>query len=84
MRFFGVQAAVAVAHHSPTEATPKGLLKHFDELVSRQLPRMERAGLRAYAAIGVHPQRVPRRGLSEVLAALPAYFKAGKVVAIVG
>jgi predicted metal-dependent TIM-barrel fold hydrolase len=38
--------------------------------------------VRGYAALGVHPQAVPRRGLSEVLSALPSYFGAGKVVAL--
>jgi predicted metal-dependent TIM-barrel fold hydrolase len=82
MRFFGVEAAVVVAHHAPVEATAQALLGHFDALLARQLPRLERAGIHAWAALGVHPQRIPRRGLGEVLTALPGYFRGGKVVAL--
>ncbi len=80
--FFGVRAALVTAHHSPSPASPRTLLEHFDELVGKQLVRLERAGLRAYAALGVHPQALPRRGLSEVLSALPGYFGGGRVVAL--
>ncbi|MCP3138936.1 TatD family hydrolase [Pyxidicoccus xibeiensis] len=81
MRFFGVERALVVAHHFP-EPTSKALLRHFDDLVERQLPRLERAGIRAWAALGVHPRCIPRRGLSEVLSALPDYFQGGRVVAL--
>ncbi|MFP2959123.1 TatD family hydrolase [Myxococcus sp. 1LA] len=81
MRFFGVERALVVAHHFP-EPTSKALLRHFDDLVERQLPRLERLGIRAYAALGVHPRCIPRRGLSEVLSALPDYFQGGRVVAL--
>jgi uncharacterized protein len=81
MRFFGLSAAVVTAQAQP-RATAASLREHFDELVQRQLPRLAAAGVRGYAALGVHPQAVPRRGLSEVLSALPSYFTAGKVVAL--
>ncbi len=81
MRFFGVERALVVSHHFP-EPTPKALRKHFDDLVDRQLPRLERLGIRAWAALGVHPRCIPRRGLSEVLASLPEYFEGGRVVAL--
>lgn len=81
MRFFGLSAAV-VAAGAPARPSAASLREHFDDLVLRQLPRLAAAGVRAYAALGVHPQAVPRRGLSEVLSALPSYFKAGKVVAL--
>ena len=81
LRVFGVRAALVAAHHFP-EPSARALLGHFDDIVTRQLPRLERAGLRAYAALGVHPRCVPRRGLSEVLSQLPAYFHGGKVVAV--
>lgn len=81
MRFFGVERALVVAHHLP-EPTPKALRKHFDDLMLRQLPRLERLGIRAWAALGVHPRCIPRRGLSEVLASLPDYFRGGRVVAV--
>jgi hypothetical protein len=83
IRLFGVTAALVPAHHFPP-ATARGLMQHFDNIVERQLPRLERAGIRAYAALGVHPRCVPRRGLPEVMARLPSYFQGGKVVAVGG
>jgi predicted metal-dependent TIM-barrel fold hydrolase len=82
LRFFGVATALVPAHHGPQLNTPKALMEHFDDLVRNQLPRLERAGIRGYAALGVHPRAVPRRGLNEVLSSLPGFFQGGKVVAL--
>lgn len=82
LRFFGVTAAVVPADHAPRPPTAKALLAHFDDLVQNQLPRLRRAGIHAYAALGVHPSAVPRRGLHEVLSGLPGYFGGGQVVAL--
>src|SRR5439155_24006477 len=71
-----------VASQAQPRASAASLREHFDDLVQRQLPRLAAAGVRGYAALGVHPQAVPRRGLSEILSALPSYFTAGKVVAL--
>lgn len=81
MRFFGVERALVVAHHFP-EPTPKAMRLHFEQLVTKQLPRLEKLGIRAWAALGVHPRCIPRRGLSEVLSSLPEYFRGGRVVAL--
>ena len=82
LHFFGVTTALVAADHSPIHAKVKSILGHFDDIVQRQLPRLEAAGIRAYAALGVHPGALPRRGLTEVLSALPSYFRGGKVVAL--
>jgi predicted metal-dependent TIM-barrel fold hydrolase len=82
MRIFGVTAAIVVAHHSPPQATARALLEYFDTIVQVQLPRLARAGIRGYAALGIDPRCVPHRGLHEVLSALPAYFRGGRVVAL--
>lgn len=82
LQIFGVRTVIAVADATAHPATPDGLFAHFDELLGTQLPRLERSGLRAYASLGVHPAALPRRGLSQVLDALPRYFKGGKVVAL--
>jgi uncharacterized protein len=82
LQIFGVSAALVAAHHAPPDSTPRAILAHFDSILGVQLPRLERRGIRAYAAVGVDPRRVPRRGMSEVLAALPGYFSSGKVVAL--
>ncbi len=82
LQIFGVRAVLAVADASAHPATPEGLFAHFDELLGTQLPRLERSGLRAWAALGVHPRVLPHRGLGQVLEVLPGYFKGGKVVAL--
>jgi predicted metal-dependent TIM-barrel fold hydrolase len=81
LRSFGVEGALAVADATP-HGTADDLLAHFEELVSVQLPRMEKAGLRAYAALGVHPAALPRRGFEHVLESLPGFCRGGKVLAV--
>lgn len=81
MRLFGVNAALVAAHRFP-EPNVRALVAHFDDIIERQLPRLERAGVRAYAALGVHPRCIPRRGFPEVMSTLPSYFRGGKVVAV--
>jgi predicted metal-dependent TIM-barrel fold hydrolase len=82
MRFFGVERALALAHHEPVESRAAHLRAHFDDLLQKQLPRLERHGIRGWAALGVHPQALPPRGLPEILSVLPEYFRGGKVVAL--
>lgn len=82
LQIFGVRGVLAVADATAHPATPEGLFAHFDELLGKQLPRLERSGLHAWAALGVHPRVLPHRGLGQVLDALPGYFKGGKVVAL--
>ncbi|MGQ0503715.1 MAG: TatD family hydrolase [Myxococcaceae bacterium] len=82
LHLFGIRAALITAHHVPSPANAKTVLEHFDELIEKHLPRLEKAGLKGYAALGVHPQVIPRRGLSEILEALPGYFRGGKVIAL--
>jgi uncharacterized protein len=82
MALFGVRRALVVAHHPAAETRPRALRAHFDNLLTEQLPRLERAGIRAWAALGIHPLAVPARGLHEMLSALPDYFTGGRVVAL--
>lgn len=81
LQVFGVKTVVAVSDATAHPATPDGLFAHFDELLAHVV-RLERAGLEAWAALGVHPLVLPRRGLRQVLDALPSYFRGGKVVAL--
>ena len=81
LAFFGVTRALAVAH-VVEEATARGLRRHFDALVGHELPRLARAGIKAKAVLGIHPRSLPRRGLVEVLSALPGYFGGARVAAI--
>jgi hypothetical protein len=82
LQIFGVRAVLAVADATAHPHTPEGIFAHFDDLIGVQLPRLERSGLQARVALGVHPRVLPHRGLGQVLEALPAYFKGGKVVAL--
>lgn len=81
LQLFGVKAVVAVADATAHPATPEGLFAHFDELLTH-VARIERSGLKASAALGVHPLVLPRRGFRQILDALPSYFRGGKVVAL--
>jgi predicted metal-dependent TIM-barrel fold hydrolase len=81
MRFFGVERALIFADGLP-RANAKEILGALDDLLEVQLPRLTRAGIAPFAAVGVHPLSVPRRGLAEVLTKLPGYFKGGQVVAL--
>ncbi len=82
LQIFGVTTVIAVSDATAHPATPAGLFAHFEHLLTKQLPRIERSGLRGYVALGVPPAALPRRGLEEILEALPSYFRAGKVVAL--
>ncbi|MBI3181457.1 MAG: TatD family hydrolase [Myxococcales bacterium] len=81
LRYFGVTGALAVAGRS-AQATAGAVLEHLRDTAGPQLGRLSRAGIGAYAAVGLHPLVVPRRGLGEILSALPGFFRGGKVVAI--
>src|SRR5438445_446024 len=59
LRYFGVEAALVPAGH--TAASVDALFEHFDDLLNKQLARLERAGPRPYAARGVHLLALPRR-----------------------
>src|SRR5579863_5178366 len=81
LAYFGVTRALAVAYQVP-EPSARTLRGHFDALVQRELSRLKRAGIQAQAVLGVHPQSLPRRGLSEILSVLPAYFSGARVAGI--
>ncbi|MFL5320071.1 MAG: TatD family hydrolase [Myxococcaceae bacterium] len=82
LHFFGVQRAIVPAHATFAEPSAKRLLDQFGNLVDKQLARLSKAGIRAHAALGIHPRAIPRRGVPEILSALPSYFRQGKVVAL--
>lgn len=78
---FGLEGAVTCAHDALGPATAQNHLAHFEAVVG-QVPRLRAAGLAAYAALGIHPARIPWHGLDEVLHALPRFFDGGRVVAL--
>lgn len=80
--FFGVTGALCVAGDEVPEATAEALLADLEARVAEEPVRLRRAGLEAFLALGVHPARVPERGLAEVLARLAALLGAPRVVAV--
>ena len=50
--------------------------------VLAQVARLEKAGLRGCASLGVHPRRAPKRGLAALLEVMPTFFRGGRVRAI--
>lgn len=82
LAFFGVEGGVAVVGDDVPGRAPEDFLERFERLVREDLPRLRRAGLAAYGALGLDPRRLPERGLEEILARLPALFSAARVVAL--
>lgn len=82
LQLFGVRSVLAVADATAHPATPEGILRHFDALMNKQVPRLERSGLEVWVALGVHGAVLPRRGFAEILEVLPQYLRSPKVRAI--
>lgn len=82
LAFFGVEGAVAMVGDEVERAEPDDLLAAFTRLVLEETPRMRRAGVAPFVALGIHPRRIPARGLERVLAELPALFDRARVVAV--
>mgnify|MGYP001309151841 CR=1 FL=1 len=81
LRFFGLEQALVPAGRAAAQSV-EAVLAEFDDVLGRQLPRLEKAGIRAVAAFGVHPLSVPRRGLAELLQKLPEYLSDRRAVAV--
>jgi uncharacterized protein len=81
LRHFGVRRALVVAD-AVEEPSVEALLAQLTSLVAVQLPRLQRAGVEGYVALGVHPRSIPRRGLPAVLDRLPAQFDHRRVLAL--
>ena len=82
LRFFDVTHVLAAAIPPGQPATAAAINEQLSALVTTQLPRLQREGIEAWAAIGVPARSLPRRGLTEVLAALPLLFRHPRAKAI--
>ncbi|HET6923274.1 MAG TPA: TatD family hydrolase [Anaeromyxobacteraceae bacterium] len=81
LRFFGVAGALCPSGE-PATATAASVRRGWDRLAGPALRRLRRHGLAAHAALGVHPRRIPWRGLEALLAELPDLLGRPEVVAI--
>ncbi|HZY03437.1 MAG TPA: TatD family hydrolase [Anaeromyxobacteraceae bacterium] len=81
LRFFGVAGALCPSGE-PAAATAATVRREWERLAGPALGRLRRHGLAAYAALGVHPRRIPWRGLEALLAELPDLLGRPGVVAI--
>ncbi|GEJ55786.1 TatD family hydrolase [Anaeromyxobacter diazotrophicus] len=82
LAFFGVAGALAAAGDAGVPATGAALRRAWDALAPGALRRLRRAGIAGYAALGLHPRRIPWRGLEALLAELPDYLGRRHVLAV--
>ncbi|HET8540821.1 MAG TPA: TatD family hydrolase [Anaeromyxobacter sp.] len=81
LRFFGVAGALVPSDDSAAPCTADGVRRGWEEVVAAAR-RLRRAGIAAWAALGVHPARIPPRGLEAVLAELPDALGRPEVAAL--
>jgi len=82
LRFFGVTGALCPSADSVTPTSAAALRRTWEDLAGVTIPRLRRAGLAAWAALGIPPRSIPWRGLEALLAELPDLFSQPQVVAI--
>jgi predicted metal-dependent TIM-barrel fold hydrolase len=81
LRFFGITGGLVPSDDAVASAAPAAVRAGWDE-VARSVRRLRRAGLAAWGALGVHPRRIPLRGLEALLADLPAALGRPEVAAL--
>jgi len=81
--FFGVTGALGPCDDGVVPATAAALRRDLDAQAGPRLSALRRAGLRGFAAVGVHPRRIPARGLEALLHDLPDWLGRRGVAAIV-
>lgn len=81
LSFFGVEGGLVPSDDAVPSATAAAVRRGWEDVV-RAVRRLRRGGLAAWAAVGVHPRRVPLRGLEALLADLPAALGRPEVAAL--
>ncbi|MFO0582871.1 MAG: TatD family hydrolase [Anaeromyxobacter sp.] len=81
LAFFGVTGALVPSDDSIAAATAARVRAGWAETVDAAR-RLRRAGLAAWAAVGVHPARIPLRGLEALLADLPGELSRPEVAGV--
>jgi predicted metal-dependent TIM-barrel fold hydrolase len=82
LRFFGVTGALATAHAAVAPPTREAVRRAWEDVSSAAARRLRRAGITAFAAIGIHPLFIPWRGLEALLAELPDHLGRRAVVGL--
>jgi predicted metal-dependent TIM-barrel fold hydrolase len=82
LRFFGVAGALVPISDWPGPAGADAVRRDWALLAGPLVYRMRRCGLAGFAALGIHPARIPRRGLEALLTDLPDFLGRPAVVAI--
>jgi predicted metal-dependent TIM-barrel fold hydrolase len=82
LRFFGIAGALCPASDAVAPATAAAIHGAWEDLAGKVVRRLRRGGIAAWAALGVHPRRIPWRGLEALLAELPELLGRPEVVAI--
>ena len=81
LRFFGVTGALVPAGDDLGPGGAAAGRRGWQE-TGAAARRLRRAGLAAYAAVGIHPRRIPARGLEALLAELPELLGRPEVAAL--
>jgi predicted metal-dependent TIM-barrel fold hydrolase len=81
LRFFGVEGGLVPSDDAVPSSTGAAIRRGWDD-VALAVRRLRRAGLAAWGAVGIHPRRVPLRGLEALLADLPAALGRPEIAAL--
>lgn len=81
LRFFQVTGALVPADDATGPGGASAVRRAWQETVAAAR-RLRRAGLAGYAAVGIHPRRIPARGLEALLSELPDALGRPEVVAL--
>jgi predicted metal-dependent TIM-barrel fold hydrolase len=81
LRFFGVTGALVPSDDDLGAGGAAAVRRGWQETVAAAR-RLRRAGLAGYAAVGIHPRRIPARGLEALLAELPDALGLPEVAAL--
>ena len=81
LRFFGVSGALVPSDDAIGPAGTAALRRGWTDTVAAAR-RLRRGRVAGYAALGIHPRRIPARGLEAVLAELPNALGHPEVVAL--
>ncbi len=82
LRSAGCAGLVAVADEGGGYRGPDSVLDHFRRLHRVDRGRVERAGLKFFLALGIHPRGIPEKGVDQVLTALPEALSSHRASAV--